>query len=58
LKEYVAQELGAEDGRIVAASKGCHIYSHAIQVAAERCNMTKVGTLDDLTKWHEKQKND
>ena len=48
LKEYVAQEIGAEDGRIVYASKGCHIYSHAIQVAAARVGMHDVDSMDSL----------
>lgn len=48
LKEYVAQELGADDGTMIASSKGLHLYDHAIDVAAKRIGMSNVGTLDDL----------
>lgn len=48
LKEFVAQEIDAEDGSMICASKGLHLYSHAIQVAAKRCNIDNVDTLDDL----------
>jgi thymidylate synthase len=60
LKEYVGQQLGAEDGSIIASSKGLHIYDHAIQVAASRVGMTDVGTMDDLLHWisHKEQKED
>ena len=33
LKEYVASELGVEDGELVAYSKGLHLYSHHWDVA-------------------------
>ena len=33
LKEYVASELGVEDGELVAYSKGLHLYSHHWEVA-------------------------
>ena len=44
----VAEAIGAKDGRIIAASKGLHIYDHCIEIAAQRLNMTNVGTMDDL----------
>ena len=51
VKEYVAQAIGAEDGRIIASSKGLHIYSYAIQVAAKRLGMTDVATMDDFVNY-------
>lgn len=48
LKEYVAQEIDAQDGRLIASSKGLHLYSHAISVAAERVGMTGVSTMEDF----------
>lgn len=33
LKEYVASEIGAEDGELIAYSKGLHLYSHQWDVA-------------------------
>jgi thymidylate synthase len=51
VKEYVGQEIGAQDGTIVATSKGLHIYSHAIQVAATRVGLDSVGSMDDLVQY-------
>lgn len=36
LKEYMASEIGVEDGEIIATSKGLHIYGHAEDVARMR----------------------
>jgi thymidylate synthase len=36
LKEYMASEIGVEDGEIIATSKGLHIYGHAEDVARIR----------------------
>lgn len=33
LKEYVASEVGVEDGEIVAYSKGLHLYDHSWELA-------------------------
>lgn len=33
LKEYVAAEIGVEDGEIIASSKGLHIYDYAFDLA-------------------------
>lgn len=30
LKQYMAKEIGVENGKIIAASKGLHIYDHAL----------------------------
>jgi len=48
VKEYVADAIGAKDGKIIASSKGLHIYDHCIEIAAQRLNMPNVGTMDDL----------
>lgn len=39
LKEYMADEIGVEDGEMVVASKGLHIYGHAEDVARIRVGM-------------------
>ena len=36
LKEYMAGEIGVEDGELVAASKGLHIYDYAWKLAKLR----------------------
>ena len=56
VKEYVAESIGAEDGKIIASSKGLHLYSYCIDVAATRVGMTGVGTMDDLMDWWEKER--
>lgn len=33
LKEYMAKEIGVEDGEIIAVSKGLHLYEHHWEVA-------------------------
>ncbi len=48
VKEYVAEAIGAKDGKIIASSKGLHIYDHCLDIAAQRLNMPSVGTMDDL----------
>jgi len=37
MKEYMASEIGVEDGEIIAASKGLHIYDYAWGLAKLRC---------------------
>jgi thymidylate synthase len=51
VKEYVAQAIGARDGKIIASSKGLHLYDHAIDVAAQRLGMQDVGSMADFAKW-------
>ena len=51
VKEYVANEIGAEDGTMICASKGLHLYDFCIDVAATRIGMKDVGTMDDLLGW-------
>jgi thymidylate synthase len=48
VSEYVAQAIDAKPGRLLAASKGLHLYSHAIQVAAERVGMKDVDSMEDF----------
>lgn len=36
LKEYMAREIGVEDGEIIAASKGLHLYDYVWDMARER----------------------
>ncbi len=54
VKEYVGQTLDAKDGKIIAASKGLHIYDHAVQIAATRLGLGEVDSLDSLVSWIEK----
>jgi thymidylate synthase len=53
LKEYVCDAIEAEDGCIIASSKGLHLYDHAIQIAATRLGMNDVGSMDDLLNYIE-----
>lgn len=36
LKEYMAKEIGVEDGEMIAASKGLHLYDYAWPFAEQR----------------------
>jgi thymidylate synthase len=36
LKEYMCQEIGVEDGSIVAVSKGLHLYEYTYGLALKR----------------------
>ncbi len=36
LKEYMCQEIGVEDGSIVAVSKGLHLYEYSFGIALKR----------------------
>jgi thymidylate synthase len=36
LKEYMAKEIGVEDGEIIAASKGLHLYDYSWPVVEQR----------------------
>jgi thymidylate synthase len=36
VKQYMAQEIGVEDGEIIAASKGLHLYEYAWELAKVR----------------------
>lgn len=51
VKEYVGQFLDAKDGKIIASSKGLHIYDHAVDIAAQRLGLCEVGSMDDLVGW-------
>jgi len=41
LKEFMAKEIGVEDGEIIAASKGLHIYDYAWELAKKRIGQSK-----------------
>lgn len=41
VKQYMAQELGVEDGEIIAVSKGLHLYDYAWDLAKLRTNKIK-----------------
>jgi thymidylate synthase len=55
LKEYVGEQIGANDGKIIASSKGLHLYDFVIQVAAKRLGLKDVGTMDDLLQFISKE---
>lgn len=38
LKEYMAGEIGVDDGEIIASSKGLHLYDYIWELAKLRCN--------------------
>ncbi len=38
LKEYMAEEIGVEDGEIIASSKGLHLYDYAWELVRLRVN--------------------
>ncbi|AKG53475.1 thymidylate synthase [Dehalogenimonas sp. WBC-2] len=40
LKEYMACEIGVEDGEIIAVSKGMHLYDYAWEIARTACGLT------------------
>ncbi|HVP23322.1 MAG TPA: thymidylate synthase, partial [Conexivisphaerales archaeon] len=40
LKEYMAAEIGVEDGEMIVASKGLHIYDYAFDLARLRTYRT------------------
>ncbi|ACZ61855.1 MULTISPECIES: thymidylate synthase [Dehalococcoides] len=42
LKEYMAAEIGVEDGEIIAMSKGMHIYDYAWDIAKTAAGMNGV----------------
>jgi thymidylate synthase len=42
LKEYMAQEIGVEDGEIIAASKGLHLYDYIWELARLRTMKTRL----------------
>lgn len=48
VNEYVAQAIGAKPGKMIASSKGLHIYDHAIDVAAQRLGMDNASTMEEL----------
>lgn len=39
LKEYMASEIGVEDGEIIAASKGLHLYDYVFELAKLRTQL-------------------
>jgi len=41
LKEYMAKEVGVEDGEIIAASKGLHLYDYCWDLAKARIGRKK-----------------
>jgi len=48
LKEYMAEEIGVEDGEIIAASKGLHLYDYIWELAKLR-TMQESSVIDSAT---------
>lgn len=44
LKEHIASEIGVEDGEIIAASKGLHLYEYTWDFARLRVNKPQINT--------------
>lgn len=42
MKEYMASEIGVEDGEIIAASKGLHLYDHVWEIAQKRAYLDEM----------------
>ncbi|MFH1281489.1 MAG: thymidylate synthase, partial [Candidatus Omnitrophota bacterium] len=38
VKQYMAEEIGVQDGEIIAVSKGLHLYDYAWELAMLRTN--------------------
>ena len=53
VKATLADECGAQDGTIIASSKGLHLYDHAFQVAARRVGMEPTVDLEGFTRFVE-----
>jgi len=45
VKQYMAQEIGVDDGEIIAVSKGLHLYDYAWELAMLRTNKKKDFTI-------------
>ena len=41
LQEYMAAEIGVEQGDMIVSSKGLHLYDYAVELAEMRCMKTK-----------------
>ena len=39
LKEYIASEIGVDDGELIASSKGLHLYEYAWELAKTAARM-------------------
>ena len=52
LKEYMAAEIGVEDGEIIAASKGLHLYDYVWELARLRTMCDTATALDRNARSH------
>jgi len=48
VKQYMAQEIGVEDGEIIAVSKGLHLYDYAWELAMLRTNKKRDFKIEDV----------
>lgn len=48
VKQYIAEEIGVEDGEIIAVSKGLHLYDYAWDLAKLRTNKTNPPALSNI----------
>jgi len=48
VKQYMAGEIGVEDGEIVAVSKGLHLYEYSWELAKMRTNKSNPAALENL----------
>jgi thymidylate synthase len=49
VKQYMAEEIGVEDGEIIAVSKGLHLYDYAWDLAKLRTNKPNPSSLQGVT---------
>ncbi|MCU0651729.1 MAG: thymidylate synthase [Candidatus Omnitrophica bacterium] len=49
VKQYMAEEIGVEDGEIIAVSKGLHLYEYSWDLAKIRTNKVNPAALKDVT---------
>ncbi len=49
VKQYMSEEIGVEDGEIIAVSKGLHLYDYSWDLAKLRTNKTNPRSLQNLS---------
>ncbi|MFH0913348.1 MAG: thymidylate synthase [Candidatus Omnitrophota bacterium] len=58
VKQYMAEEIGVEDGEIIAVSKGLHLYEYSWELAKMRTNKTNPFALRGISSGQERIKKD
>jgi len=55
MKEYMASEIGVEDGEMIFSSKGLHLYGYTWEIAGKRRGLTEAEMAQLLKELKEKQ---